>query len=258
MTYPILIIGMHRSGTSLIARVCEQFGLFIGADLDHNAESRHFYQLNKSVLGYAHAAWDAPENVRYLLQSTREKKVILDQLQTAGFGSYLPKSRFRQSQLPERWGWKDPRTTLTLPLWLKLYPTAKIIHVIRNGVDIALSLNKREQAKEPTPKPYFSIRCTQFHGAFSLWEEYLRFAEANLAEIDPASVLTIKYEDFLADPHPIAQNLATFCDIPYDKTAVPELNPNRAFAFRQTSAGLEKYEAVKKSNIMVKYGYATL
>lgn len=252
---PILIIGMHRSGTSLLGRVCQNLGLFIGADLDHNAESRHFYHLNETILNYAHATWDAPNNIRYLLQSTREKDLILNQLQTAGFGSYLPQSRFRQAQLPPRWGWKDPRTTLTLPLWLSIYPNAKIIHVIRNGVDIALSLNKREQAKPPTPKPFFSIRCTQFHGAFSLWEAYLTFAEAHLVAIDPKSVLTIKYEEFLTDPRPITKTLAHFCDLPYSETAVPDLNPNRAFAFRQSSAGLEKYEAVKNSPMMIKYGY---
>src|SRR5213078_1316124 len=43
------------------------------------------------------------------------------------------------------WGWKDPRTVFTLPLWLQLFPKAKIINIVRNGVDVASSLSVREQ-----------------------------------------------------------------------------------------------------------------
>ena len=33
----------------------------------------------------------------------------------------------RVRDIPFPWGWKDPRNSITLPLWLRLYPEAKII-----------------------------------------------------------------------------------------------------------------------------------
>jgi hypothetical protein len=43
------------------------------------------------------------------------------------------------------WGWKDPRNSITLPVWLKLFPDARVIHIVRNGVDVAESLYRRQQ-----------------------------------------------------------------------------------------------------------------
>jgi hypothetical protein len=45
------------------------------------------------------------------------------------------------------WGWKDPRNTFLLPIWLEIFPNAKIIHIYRNGLDIAKSLAVREQSR---------------------------------------------------------------------------------------------------------------
>jgi hypothetical protein len=45
------------------------------------------------------------------------------------------------------WGWKDPRNIFLLPLWLDIFPDAKIIHVFRNGVDVAYSLAQREKSR---------------------------------------------------------------------------------------------------------------
>jgi hypothetical protein len=42
------------------------------------------------------------------------------------------------------WGWKDPRNTLLLRPWLEVFPEAKVVHVVRNGVEVALSLARRE------------------------------------------------------------------------------------------------------------------
>lgn len=39
---PILIIGMHRSGTSMITRKLESLGLFLGNEKDENDEAFFF------------------------------------------------------------------------------------------------------------------------------------------------------------------------------------------------------------------------
>ena len=51
--------------------------------------------------------------------------------------------RARGSLEDRRWGWKDPRTSLTLPYWLRLFPTARVIHVHRDPAQAARSLHAR-------------------------------------------------------------------------------------------------------------------
>src|SRR5690606_33596327 len=35
---------------------------------------------------------------------------------------------------PPVWAWKDPRTSLTLPIWREVFPRAQVVHIIRNGI----------------------------------------------------------------------------------------------------------------------------
>lgn len=45
---PIVILGMHRSGTTMITEILEQLGLFVGDQKDDNCESLFFLQ-NKQM-----------------------------------------------------------------------------------------------------------------------------------------------------------------------------------------------------------------
>jgi hypothetical protein len=42
------------------------------------------------------------------------------------------------------WGWKDPRTCLTLPFWAPLLPETRCVICLRNPLDVARSLEKRD------------------------------------------------------------------------------------------------------------------
>ena len=43
---PVIILGMHRSGTSMITGFLQKLGLFVGEELDDNNESLFFFKLN--------------------------------------------------------------------------------------------------------------------------------------------------------------------------------------------------------------------
>ena len=47
------------------------------------------------------------------------------------------------SAVHQRWGWKDPRNSLTLPFWLRLIPNLKVIICLRNPLEVARSLSVR-------------------------------------------------------------------------------------------------------------------
>jgi hypothetical protein len=57
---PLIVIGMHRSGTSLVTQILARAGVFLGSDRNSHDESYFFRGLNDLVFRAAHAEWDWP------------------------------------------------------------------------------------------------------------------------------------------------------------------------------------------------------
>ena len=140
--WPVCIAGMHRSGTSLVARMLNLLGLDLGDSADlmppqpDNPEGfwehLHFSQINESLLSEAGGDWDCPPaSVEYSALPGFSK--IRDQ---ADLLLHAFEGR-------EPWGWKDPRSSLTLGFWLTMIPNLLVVVCVRNPLEVALSLNRR-------------------------------------------------------------------------------------------------------------------
>src|SRR5205085_11588726 len=66
---PVILLGTHRSGTSLIARLLDELGLFQGAELQEDHESVYFLEVNDLLLKRVGASWDNPAPVRDFLEN---------------------------------------------------------------------------------------------------------------------------------------------------------------------------------------------
>ena len=66
---PIIFIGMHRSGTSMLGRLLESLGLFAGTRKDPNNEAVFFQQINDWLLTQCGARWDMPGATQYLWEN---------------------------------------------------------------------------------------------------------------------------------------------------------------------------------------------
>lgn len=214
---PLIVIGMHRSGTSAVVRALAGLGLFTGHDLEPNAEARFFLKLNEELLRMAGARWDAPASMQRLLQEPGLVDWLAKWLdgQLGGYGTrlYLSKPgwlRYRDVRnYPQPWGWKDPRNTLTLPVWLRLFPEARVVHVLRHGVDVAASLRARERqllqrtlAAGHVAEAWrlTSPRCLDLAYGFNLWEQYMEVGEAAMQQLPPSQGLTLRFEEWLQAP----------------------------------------------------------
>jgi len=168
-----------------------------------------------------------------------------------------------------RWGWKDSCNMLTLPLWLMLFPNAKVIFIVRNGIDVARSLVERESGAskkfESLIKRHLctshSIRCRDFDESFALWESYAEIFEAfSLTAIpDRGQLLCLRYEDLLLEPAKTIARLAAFVDLPAD-LLVPlprKFDASRAYAYQALKVGGEEFEKYHRSDWMVHYGYGS-
>ena len=111
------------------------------------------------------------------------------------------------------WGWKEPRTTLFAPCWLTEMPGAKFLHIVRNPLAVAGSIQKRElefQAKGDRP----SGRIQEFNYCVELAMNYVEAGEA-VGRRTP-DYHRIRFEDIQLNPVGALGELAAFCDIPFN------------------------------------------
>lgn len=282
---PIIFIGMHRSGTSLLGELLEQLGLFSGSKKDEHNEALFFLELNNWLMGQAGARWDNPEQVRYLwcpeseavLQASRE---YIQHLMTSprairflGVKSYLcNRSIARQSQ---PWGWKDPRNTFTLPFWLSLFPDSRIVFIERHGVDVAESLRVRAiktvETTKKTCEKYKPIlwtklkrggfsdspRCLLLEEGFSLWRSYQEEATRQLADLPDDRLFRLRYEDLLTSPQQQLERASKFCGLDTVEQEILKItqgiNPKRAFSYRN-SEELTQFAEMHQADL-AEFGY---
>ena len=261
MQQPVIFIGMHRSGTSMVGRLMENLGLFSGTRKDENNEAEFFHWLNKWLMAQCGARWDMPRATQYLWENEEVWDWIDDYLrylldspraiQYLGFRRYLSTRGITRLNIP--WGWKDPRNTFTLPMWLRIFPEAKVVHIKRHGVDVAQSLRTRSQKDfvnttrkyqkyrlavsiRPKREGFIdSLRCASLEGGFSLWQEYMDQAREAMQHLPGHRVLELRYEQVLEDPIPYLQACAEFCGlgVPEDKlkALATGINGSRAYAY---------------------------
>jgi hypothetical protein len=238
---PVVVIGMHRSGTSLVARILAAAGVQMGADRNVHDESDFFRELNKKIFRAAHADWDWPLATVPAL----EDEALCDNLAahlaercaSRDARAYLGR-RFGKADLtaqPGPWGWKDPRNTCTLPLWLRIFPDAQVVNVYRNGVDVAASLVARERKRAGRLENAIrSSRCLDPDRAFALWAEYVERSLDVTAELPPARVRDVRYERLVTKPYEAVRELLAFLEIGLDEAGVAALmrmiDPERAQA----------------------------
>ncbi len=280
---PLIICGMHRSGTSLICRALESAGLFVGHEKEHNHEAVFFQTLNQWMFEQLGAGWDNTCNMRFINDElawyfhTVAGNVISGPSAAAFTG---PDSRLRSLFAPDNtipWGWKDPRNTFTAAVWARLFPGAKLLHVCRNPLDVADSLRRREHEILARHKAMLaqlqpeqldgSMRLQQsprlFHleEGLALWEEYTRQALALEGQFGTRA-MRIRYEDFLADPANELAGIAEFAGLAPAagqlESAVSQVNPERRCAFTHSAGLLSVYRDYRHRDVMQMLGYDDL
>lgn len=265
---PVIIIGMHRSGTSLLTRVMQGFGFFMGRGTTRNEECRFTNALNYWMFRQSSATWERPEGVDALLAHDGIRSRVEDYLTGVVDGPaswrYLGPGRWLKCRSMYRidtpWGWKDPRNTYTLPIWLNVFPDARVLHITRHGVDVAQSLRVRHQAAADSAWERYrrsrgryvnhplapkrsgfahALRCSTLEGGLGLWEAYTARARGHVRELGDRA-MELRYEDLLAEPHQNLGRVLTFCGLSADDKAVRRIaerfDASRGYAYRADEA----------------------
>lgn len=269
---PVIVIGMHRSGTTLLTDMLMSLGVFMGTTLGpETREAIFFRDLNEAMLRVGHSWWDFPEPFRLTLQNDLLCDAMAAWLvkQCAGWPTFwyqgwqnLLRARSLRS-LPAPWGWKDPRNTYTLPIWQRVFPNARVIHIYRNAIDVADSLVRRQARQMARPRASdVSPRCFTHDDAFALWVEYVTMGREVLATTPAARRLEIRYESMLVAPEAAVDEIVRFLclktsrDASARAAALPQQDRGSAFLARADL--LELHARVRTHPLMRQLGYAEL
>jgi hypothetical protein len=201
----VCVTGMHRSGTSAVARALMLAGVGFGDEAvlmgpgpDNAAgywEHRLVKELDDLVLAALGGSWDRPP----VLAPGWELDPRLDELRRRA--RHLLASTFLP--LPDDVvlvGWKDPRLSLLVPFWRTVTDVVATVTVVRDPREVAASLARRNGT---TPAD-----------AALLWLRHVVGAAGD----DPGQ-LVVAHGDLLADPEGTLRRMSAHLGLPEPSAA---------------------------------------
>jgi hypothetical protein len=111
---------------------------------------------------------------------------------------------------------------------MQLFPNARLVHIIRNGVDVAISLHRRwhRRRREFWQSPlsirgyrrlYYllsSYNVRELGYCFHLWEEHVAFALEHKTRVPTNQYCEVRYENLVNEPQAQLRRVLDFLDIP--------------------------------------------
>src|SRR5690606_5154610 len=179
----LIVVGMHRSGTSVLARLLNMMGAYFapeglgtGASQENPKgfwERRDVRVLNDYVLHSLGCDWDRISgfDLKRLPAAVEAEFLKTSSGIVLGMDAYRP------------WMLKEPRLCLLLPLWRKSLEVPVCLHIIRHPVEVAASL----QARNAIP----------IEVGLELWEAYNRAAIEGMEDVPR---LTVFHDYLIEDP----------------------------------------------------------
>lgn len=218
----IVVLGMHRSGTSAMGGVLSQLGVDFGDKLyaaQKGVNEKGFWEhgpiVNKhdELLLNLASSWDDPRPLPEGWQDLAEVEPFRRRLMR------IVAEDFGAAAL---WGLKDPRMSRLMPLWKDMFSALNVqpfyIIMVRNPLEVAASLRKRNG---------FSREKSLF-----IWWQHQALAEK---ETRGEARAFVNYETLLAQPEMVLSGLGGRLGLSWPRglsDAMPEISGFLAADYR--------------------------
>lgn len=178
---PVIILGMHRSGTSCLTGSLQQAGLALGDvhtanpfNKKGNREHPDLMALHESLLESNGGSWhQPPKDVVWSASYIKKRDQFCEQFAGAG-----------------DWGFKDPRALLALDGWLARFPDARLVGTIRHPLSVARSLHRRDPSLH-TLEEYMQVWAEYNRRLLAAWR-VRPFPVVDFDEPDPVYMASLQ------------------------------------------------------------------
>lgn len=186
----LIVLGMHRSGTSVLARILNLMGLYLGPEgmsTGANSENpkgfwerRDIRLLNDAVLHSVGCDWDRV--------SALDLAAVPEEMQEAF--DEVARRILLEMDAHRPWFIKEPRLCLLLPLWRRHLEVPLVVSTHRDPLEVAASLQRRNDMP--------------MEAGLELWEYYTRSAAVASRGLPAVSIL---HSELMSDPEAVARRL---------------------------------------------------
>ena len=231
---PVFVLGSGRSGTKLLYHMLLSSGGFA----IYHSESNVF-----NLLGLRFGDLSKRASRRRLLDHwlrsqlfyrsglTREEiePRIMEECHNAGDFLRILMEAIAHKQGVKRWAECTPNHLLYLPLIKKLFPDALIVHIVRDGRDVTVSLQRIGWIR---PLPWDRKRALFAPALFWRW---IVSKGRKYGKRMGGDYMEVRYEDLVQNPRPTLARIGDFIqhDLDYDRILKNPLgavqNPNSSF-----------------------------
>lgn len=184
MNRPVVVAGMHRSGTSLVTQIVAELGLHPPRDEDllpgdssnpsGHWESKRLMRFDDALL-LAFGGWTmAPPRLRPGWEHSARARLLRP----------IGRWAFDRTYPSGGWVWKDPQVCLTLPFWRATWRTQPVVVYVRRSPGAVCSSLARRDGLRPEL-------------ALAVWERYIR---SLMESLDGSDAFCLDYDELLQEP----------------------------------------------------------
>nr|WP_272508173.1 sulfotransferase [Salinibacter ruber] len=240
---PFFVIGSGRCGTTLFRRLMQAQGnTYIPPEnwaLGRCIRQYHKYgwlmkwkdmvDLQVGTLSHRSHHWfeGPPRDLVHSLHALDDEERSLAALINA---EYMYHAKLK-GRAPQRWGDNSPGNVFHAEAISEVFPDARFVHLLRDGVDVVASWLKYPPLKE------------DLEGAAGKWEWSVRLAR-QFMEKHPEKVIEVRYEDLVHDPEKELQSICEFLDHAFDPEKIESKEPIDSM---DDVTGREQHEKVTRS-----------
>ncbi len=218
----VVVIGMGRSGTSLLSQILQKKGVWFGNDVDligqtpinvsGQMENIPIQQVHKNLLknvfgittwlfqSELESGWHKSEQVKYYKKQLKSFILLLRDSGYAYNGS-------RGSIQDFNFAFKDARTTMLLPMWIDIFEEleieAKYVLCVRKPQDVYYSLVRARDILSNYTKELGYFDST-YLDLYKIWKQY--YNNALLVE-----AFMVEYETWFREEQIVKQEDSYLC-----------------------------------------------